>query len=110
MDSNFIKEFACVTLFGEPAADPRKWSKIGKDDNVLASRQERTRQNTHITSYLRGKKWIRYGEGGLPKMSGIIFSNNKKGILSLIIVPNLFITLSWSNVLFKDGSGKWPMR
>lgn len=42
-------------------------------------------------------------------MLGIIFANNKGCILSLIIVTNLFIILSWSDVLFKDGSGKWPM-
>lgn len=75
---------------------------------MLASWQKRTRQTTHDVLPHRLKMEKIWG-AGLLKLSGMLFSNSKRCTCSLIIVPNMFILLPWSNLLFKGSSGKWPM-
>lgn len=43
--------------------------------------------------------------GKLSKTVGIIFSNNKRSISSLIIIPNLFIIFSWLKLLSQHTLG-----
>lgn len=40
--------------------------------------------------------------GKLPKVAGIVFSNNQRYINTRVIIQDLFITFSQSNSLFQE--------
>lgn len=68
--------------------------------------EEKTKQIFCLISKANSERWEGWQS---PKMAGIIFSNNKRCISSLILIPDLFPIFSWSSFLFPDGSGQYPM-